>query len=582
MIDQLREELLALTETVKGEELSFAVESVDVELHVGVTKEATGGAKAKLWVLELGAEGKYGTERTQTIKLTLKPRLKGADGETETRNPAPQEEVARRGLVREHVVLIASEHKARGKTCLDLLGTGTVVAPGIVLTAHHVVFDDHGKDEPGLVVRREGSAETSSATVVWPGSADLDVALLAFEPLGPAPSHPLAVLSARNIRVGELWTAHGYPEVRKQNPSKEMEKVSGTCEPRFEREASLWLDAPVPPDVWEGLSGAAVVVEDQIVGVVRGVPKGWTGKRVSATPVAAFVRNPGFCKALGLGKVDEQLEKDVDAIEADLAKRLGGSRAVCAALARNLGDGDGSGIEARVAAKLVRATPAEALARVLADLDAKLPGERDVVRGVLWQVIAFAADRRALVRRARAALADHTSAFDSPLRTETLAENRDGGRRRPAGPLRPRRRAPGGRDAPAHARGHLRAALRPRRRSLRGGPGPEPRHGGRAQRGQWSALGSGSRGMTTSRSSRSASSRPPRARMPPTVSPSTSSSSTRIFPAGKDADALWTVVCTAVGKELRSLRVVRLTGGGGELGEEYDIAEHIRAVRDRL
>jgi hypothetical protein len=45
VIDQLREELLALTGTVKGEDLSFAVESVDVELHVGVTKEAQGGAK---------------------------------------------------------------------------------------------------------------------------------------------------------------------------------------------------------------------------------------------------------------------------------------------------------------------------------------------------------------------------------------------------------------------------------------------------------------------------------------------------------------------------------------------------------
>jgi hypothetical protein len=55
-----------------------------VELHVGVTKEGTAGAKATFWVLELGAEGKYATERTQTIKLTLKPRLKGAPGGAET------------------------------------------------------------------------------------------------------------------------------------------------------------------------------------------------------------------------------------------------------------------------------------------------------------------------------------------------------------------------------------------------------------------------------------------------------------------------------------------------------------------
>jgi hypothetical protein len=84
VIEKLREELSALTEKVDGEDLRFAVEAVDVELHVGVTKEGTAGAKAKFWVLELGGEGKYGMERTQTIKLSLKPRLKGAPEGAET------------------------------------------------------------------------------------------------------------------------------------------------------------------------------------------------------------------------------------------------------------------------------------------------------------------------------------------------------------------------------------------------------------------------------------------------------------------------------------------------------------------
>ncbi|WP_437623572.1 trypco2 family protein [Sorangium sp. So ce1151] len=84
VIEQLRQDLQALNETVGGEDLRFAVESVDVELHVGVTREAGAEAKAKFWVLELGADGRYGTERTHTIKLTLKPRLKGAKEGTET------------------------------------------------------------------------------------------------------------------------------------------------------------------------------------------------------------------------------------------------------------------------------------------------------------------------------------------------------------------------------------------------------------------------------------------------------------------------------------------------------------------
>lgn len=84
VIDQLREELFSLTQTAGGEDLRFAIESVDVELHVGVTKEVGAEAKAKFWVLEVGGEGKFATERTQTIKLSLKPRLKGAPDEAET------------------------------------------------------------------------------------------------------------------------------------------------------------------------------------------------------------------------------------------------------------------------------------------------------------------------------------------------------------------------------------------------------------------------------------------------------------------------------------------------------------------
>jgi hypothetical protein len=60
------------------------VESIDVELHVGVTKGGGGDVKAKFWVLELGGKGEYETERTQTIKLTLKPKLAGATPGTET------------------------------------------------------------------------------------------------------------------------------------------------------------------------------------------------------------------------------------------------------------------------------------------------------------------------------------------------------------------------------------------------------------------------------------------------------------------------------------------------------------------
>ena len=74
VVDQLRTELHELTKSVKGQELYFTVDNVEVELQVAVTKGGEGGVTAKFWVLEVGGKGTYESATTQTIKLTLKPR----------------------------------------------------------------------------------------------------------------------------------------------------------------------------------------------------------------------------------------------------------------------------------------------------------------------------------------------------------------------------------------------------------------------------------------------------------------------------------------------------------------------------
>ncbi len=77
VVEDLRLELLGLTRTVDNEKLQFVVESIELELKVGVTKTAGADAKAKFWVLELGAKGEYKTDETQTVKLKLKPKKRG-------------------------------------------------------------------------------------------------------------------------------------------------------------------------------------------------------------------------------------------------------------------------------------------------------------------------------------------------------------------------------------------------------------------------------------------------------------------------------------------------------------------------
>ena len=83
VLDQLRDELHALTLSANDKDVRFALETIEVELHIGVTKQGTTGGKASFWVLELGAEGSYAKERTQTVKLTLRPRLEGAPAGSE-------------------------------------------------------------------------------------------------------------------------------------------------------------------------------------------------------------------------------------------------------------------------------------------------------------------------------------------------------------------------------------------------------------------------------------------------------------------------------------------------------------------
>jgi hypothetical protein len=78
VVAQLRAELAEAMRAGKDEQLLFELGPVELELTVGVTKEARPGAKAKFWVLELGSDATLGSTTTQRITLTLDPRHAGA------------------------------------------------------------------------------------------------------------------------------------------------------------------------------------------------------------------------------------------------------------------------------------------------------------------------------------------------------------------------------------------------------------------------------------------------------------------------------------------------------------------------
>jgi Trypsin-co-occurring domain 2 len=80
LIGQLRSELTEAMTAGDGEDLRFSLGPVELELTVAVDREAKPGAKVRFWVVELGAETKFGSSSTQKIKLTLDPHRAGQPG----------------------------------------------------------------------------------------------------------------------------------------------------------------------------------------------------------------------------------------------------------------------------------------------------------------------------------------------------------------------------------------------------------------------------------------------------------------------------------------------------------------------
>lgn len=124
-------------------------------------------------------------------------------------------------------------------------------------------------------------------------------------------------------------------------------------------------------------------------------------------------------------RYDARVARIIDGVAATLEKR---SR-IAAALAQKLQLSAVPGEVARiVATEMVRVRKAGETARALNDVDSKLANDaadledRRAVRTILWQILPFVIDWRQLVVTGRVTLASGTNAIDLPLRTGTVAE----------------------------------------------------------------------------------------------------------------------------------------------------------------
>lgn len=187
-------------------------------------------------------------------------------------------------------------------------GTGTLVAPGIVLTALHVVADRRATPlalYPGVITLTFPGHKTIGQVHGQALDPQADWVLLACE--SPPPAIPVRV--GRLVQSGLDWDSYGFPdsnsgdgELRAGTVEDFQAVTEGVAAFQLQSDEAVAVDGlPV-----KGLAGAPVMVAGWMVGHLRAVEPGGatTAGTVFACPAAVVAaRHP---ELLSLGEVSRR------------------------------------------------------------------------------------------------------------------------------------------------------------------------------------------------------------------------------------------------------------------------------------
>lgn len=182
-------------------------------------------------------------------------------------------------------------------------GSGYLLGGRLVLTAAHVVCP-HGRALATVRVRVE--SELVAAEVAWYRCAgEVDVALLVVtESAWVPPVWPQPVRWGRLVtsRAGQGCEALGFPSVVAEPRRRDTHRAVGVLNPGSLVKAGRYaMEVSNPParpaeggSRWAGMSGAAVLSEGLIVGVVTADPVGFDSRRLVAVPITSTAEDPDF------------------------------------------------------------------------------------------------------------------------------------------------------------------------------------------------------------------------------------------------------------------------------------------------
>ncbi|MES0835688.1 tetratricopeptide repeat protein [Nocardiopsis tropica] len=181
-------------------------------------------------------------------------------------------------------------------------GSGHVVAPRLVLTSAHVVPEEGAA--VGLLAA--GEASPHPGRVVWRGTAHGpdDAALVEVTGTAWAPREgPWRWGRIVTNEPGIACRAWGFPDVvQREGRPVETSQPSGVINPgdRFVGDRYVMTLQGHPPEPvaggspWQGMSGAALVCDDLLVGVVCTDPAGRAHAALEAVPAYVLHHDPGF------------------------------------------------------------------------------------------------------------------------------------------------------------------------------------------------------------------------------------------------------------------------------------------------
>lgn len=194
---------------------------------------------------------------------------------------------------------------------LYMFGSGFVVAPCRILTAAHVLARKGSRPaigEPCWVHPLERSpSQWLVGSIAWVDEV-ADAAVVEVPELAPE-IEP----ATWGVLEGDKpldWIATGFPLAGLEAEERVEEAVYGTVAPNTERSAErlgLNVTSREPggaegQDGWGGLSGAAVLVDGAVVGVMLRVPARWQ-RSLRAVRITAFHESDEFLAALGLSRI---------------------------------------------------------------------------------------------------------------------------------------------------------------------------------------------------------------------------------------------------------------------------------------